>query len=240
MTEKDAVRSADSAVRVTQGTNKAIDIASFEVGTSIQKLFIQFAGYFNMLLNLFASQAGKVINDVGYKKGAGRLFYIYMTGFMLPAVISEALVIGLSGKGFDQDDDDEYLDDVMLAFFGSQFKTATAMVPALGQFAVAKYNKAFTDSVYDDKLNMSLAISTLDQITDFPINLYKDIQEESFDAGKTTKDFLTFLGVVTKTPLGLPSKQLKYLIDVSEGKIEPSGPIDLTRGLITGKGERIQ
>ena len=114
------------------------------------------------------------------------------------------------------------------------------MVPLLGQFAVAKYNKKFTKSVYDDKLNMSLAISTLDQITDFPINLYKNIKEESVDAGRTTKDFLTFLGVVTKTPLGLPSKQLKYLIDVAEGKIEPTGPIDLTRGLITGKGERIQ
>lgn len=240
MSEKDAIRSADSAVRMTQGTNKAIDIASFEVGTSMQKLFVQFAGYFNMLLNLNAAQAGKVINDIGYKKGAGRLFYIYTMGFMLPAVISETLVMALSGKGFDQDDDDEYLDDLMLAFFGSQFKTATAMVPALGQFAVAKYNKAFTDSVYDDRLNMSLAISTLDQITNFPINLYKDIQKESVDAGRTAKDFLTFLGVVTKTPLGLPSKQLKYLIDVSEGKIEPTGPIDLTRGLITGKGEGIK
>lgn len=68
MSEKDAVRYADSAVRMTQGTNKAIDIASFEVGTSMQKLFVQFAGYFNMLLNLNAAQAGKVINDVGYKK----------------------------------------------------------------------------------------------------------------------------------------------------------------------------
>lgn len=62
-------------------------------------------------------------------------------GFMLPAVISEALNMVLSGKGFDQDDDDEYLDDLMSAFFGSQFKTATAMVPALGQFAVANIIK---------------------------------------------------------------------------------------------------
>lgn len=122
MSEKDAVKSADSAVRTTQGTNKAIDISSIEVGNVFYKMFIKFAGYFNMLLNLNLSEAAIQINKLGYRKASGKLFYIYVTGFMLPAFLSEAIIMGLSGKGFDQDDDDEYLDDLMLAFLDRSLK----------------------------------------------------------------------------------------------------------------------
>jgi hypothetical protein len=238
MSEKQAVMAADSAVRQTQGTNKAIDVAAFEVGSPVFRTFIQFAGYFNMLANLNAAEAGKIINEVGIRKGGGRLFAVYLTGFMLPAVLSEMIVKAMGGQGLDEDDDDEYLDDFLAMFAGSQFKTATAMVPAVGSFLTVKYNRAFTDNLYDDRLNMNLAISTWDQVTDFPTNLYKDVKDGSVDAGKQAKDFLMFLGVMTKTPVGLPAKQVKYLIDVSEGKVEPTGPIDFTRGLITGKGKR--
>ena len=237
--ENTAVQEADSTVRLTQGTNKAIDIAAFEVGSPTYRMFIQFAGYFNMLANLNVGEAGKIVNDVGVRKGGGRLFYLYMTGFMLPAFMSEVMMQAMAGKGFDADDDDEYMDDFLAMFAGSQFKTTTAMVPALGNFGTAAYNKVFTDKIYDDRVNMGLAISTLETLTDFPINLYKDIKNESVDTARTTKDFMSFIGNLSQTPLGALGKPTKYLIDVSKGDVQPTGPVDFTRGIFTGKkGER--
>lgn len=235
MSEKDAIKQADSIVRLTQGTNRTVDVAAYEQNSPTARLFIQFAGYFNMLLNLNAGEAAKIIKTVGARKGGGKLFYLYMTGFMLPAVLAGSIVKLMKGTGFDEDDDGEYTDDLLALFAGEQFKTATAMVPALGQLATATYNKAFTDQLYDDRLNMSLALSSLEQTLGFPFELYKDIKDETVEAGKLTKDAMTFMGIITATPLTQAGKSMKYLIDVSEGNVAPSGVLDFTRGVVTGK-----
>lgn len=238
LSESQAIQEADSSVRLTQGSTRAIDVSSAEVGTPLYRMFVQFAGYFNMLANLNGFEMKRIIDDLGIKKGGGKLFYVYATGFMLPAVLSELIVKSMSGNGFDEDDDDNYLDDALGVFAGSQLKTSFAMVPAAGQFLTASYNRAFTDNIYDDRLNMSLAISTIDGLVGFPVEAYKQLEKDSTDYGKLSKDFLVFLGTLSQTPIGAFGKPVKYLSDVADGDIEPSGPFDFTRGLVTGKGDR--
>jgi len=234
MTERDAVKAADSAVRTTQGTNNPEDVSRFEQGTATELLFKQFVGYFNMLANLNASELIRIQRDMGLKKGAGKAFYLYLTAFMIPAVLSDVIVRAMSGK-FDEDDDDEYLDDMMTSFFGSQFKTLAATVPYVGQLGVAAYNKYVTKSPADDRLSLSPVISVIESTITSPIDLYKQASEGNDVRKKTVKDTLQMMGVFTGLPTGPIGKPVGYLMDVKSGDARPTGPVDFTRGLVTGR-----
>jgi len=231
--ENESVRQADSAVRLTQGTNSAEDISRFETGTATKRLFTQFAGYFNMLVNLNSSEVTKIARDVGLKKGAGKLFYVYMTGLAIPAILSEAIVKMMSGDDLDKDDDG-YTNDLMSLLFGSQFKTATALIPFAGQAINAGINR-FNDQAYDDRISLSPVISTLESAVGVPAQIYKAIKDDDMNTKRLTKDTLMLLGIASSLPVGPIGKPAGYLIDVAEGNAEPSGPIDFTRGLITGR-----
>jgi hypothetical protein len=234
LTPEQAVLDADRAVRLTQGTNNPEDVARYQTGTATQQLFTQFTGYFNMLANLNAGELIKVTKTTGLRKGAGRAFYIYAMGFMLPAVASDLIVRFMAGDGLDADDDDDYLDDALASFFGSQFSTMTAMVPYGG--AVANLvTKQFNEKVYDDRLSFSPVISTIESLTRVPADVYKAIAERTVNEKKLTKDALMLLGICSSLPVGPIGRPAGYLIDVAEGEANPTGPIDFTRGLISGK-----
>jgi hypothetical protein len=234
MTEIEAVRFADEAIRTTQGTNNPEDVSRFETGTATGMLFKQFVSYFNMLANLNGSEIQRIQREVGLRKGMGRGFYLYLTAFMLPAVLSEVIVRAMSNN-WDDDDDDKYLDDAMTIFFGSQFKTSMAMVPYVGQAGVSAYNKAFTKNVADDRLSLSPVISIVESAVSTPAQIYKDASDRGELKKKTVKDSLQMIGIMTGLPTGPLGRPAGYLMDVESGKAKPSGPVDFTRGLITGK-----
>jgi GNAT superfamily N-acetyltransferase len=232
--EEQAIKDGDRAVRLTQGTNLPEDISRFETGTATKRLFTQFAGYFNMLANLNGGELMKISRDVGLKKGAGRAFYIYLTAFALPAIVSELMVRAMSGEPPDEDDDDSYLDDGLSVFFGSQFNTLTAMIPWGGQVANTAL-KRFNEKQYDDRLSLSPVVSTLESMAGIPAEIYKAINDDTSSKKKVVKDVLFLMGVTSSLPIGPIGKPTGYLMDVSSGDAEPSGPIDFTRGLISGK-----
>lgn len=229
-TERGAVREADSAIRQTQDAQTPESVSRFETGSAFARLFTQYAGWFNMLGNLNAGESAKVIREVGLKKGAGRLFYIYTMGFMTVAVMGELIVRAMSGKGLDENDDDQYLDDFLKIFFGSQFRLGTAMFPGVGPVINAGVGR-FTSQQYDDRLTTSPAWSSIE-------NTLSGVTLQGLRQGNTNKqirDTLTALSMFTGVPVAPLAKPITYLNDVSQGKAKPSGPIDFTRGLITGK-----
>lgn len=232
-TEKQAIKAADRAIRTTQGSVLAEDISSFEVGSPTYRLFTQFAGYFNMLANLNSSEIQKIKKTVGLKNGAGKLFYTYLTAFMLPAVLSDIIVKGMRGE-FGEGDDEELMMTWLDAFFGSQFRTATATTPIVGQLANTVVGK-FTDQPFDDRLSFSPVLSVLEGTAGVPFQVYKGLTKTEVNEKKVAKDVLMLMGVATNLPLAPLGKPLGYLIDVEQGKARPSGPIDFTRGLISGQ-----
>lgn len=238
MTESQAAKEADSKVRMTQGTVNPEDVSRFETGTQTERLFKQFVGYFNMLANLNGFELQKIARETGLKKGAGRAFYVYSMGIMIPAVLSEVLVRAMSGKNWDEDDDG-YLNDGLSAFFGSQFKTLMATVPYGGQLAVATYNR-FNKQQWDDRLSLSPVLSVLEGVAGVPVELYKNIAEDVDNKKRLTKDVMTLLGVLSSLPIGPVGKPVGYMMDVKDGKAQPSGPVDFARGLITGKSGQQQ
>ena len=233
MTEKEAVRHADSVVRTTQGTVSAEDISRFEVGTAGGRLFTMFASYFNMLANLNAAEFQKIQRDVGLKKGAGRAFYVYMMGIAIPAILSTVIVRALSGKGADADDDDSYLDDFMEVFFGSQVKTVIAAIP-YGGSSINALMSVFDDQPWNDRISISPVVSSIESAVKAPAEVYKAINGDTDAGKKVVRDSLNLLGIASRLPIGPIGRPVGYLMDVSSGKAEPTGPIDYTRGLITG------
>ena len=232
MSEKDAVRFADSTVRETQGSFDPEAVSEFETGTAFRRFFTMFYSYFNMQANLLGSEFAKIQRERGLRKGLGRGLYVYTMGFMAPAFLSELIVQSMGGA-FDEDDDDNYMDDFMVYFFGSQLRTATAMVPFVGPTIQAGIN-SWNDKWYDDRISTSPAISVLESSVKVPLKVYNAIAEGKNKRG-AVKDTLTAVGLATGVPVAPLGRPLGYLIDVEEGKAKPSGVADFMRGLVTGK-----
>jgi diguanylate cyclase (GGDEF)-like protein len=231
-TEVEAVRESDAAVRQTQGSFNPEDVSRFETGSPFVRAFTMFYSYFNMQANLLGTEFGKVARELGLKKGAGRALYIYALGFMIPAVMSDLIVKAMSGA-LDEDDDDQYLDDLAASFFGGQFRTATAFFPVVGPAVQAGIN-AFNDKWYDDKISTSPSVSMIESAVKAPNSVYKAIAEDG-SKKKAIRDFLSALGLLTGVPVVPLARPLGYLSEVSEGNVEPTGPIDFARGLVTGR-----
>lgn len=234
MSEKEAVRHADSVVRLTQGTFAAEDISRFETGSPLMRLFTMFYSYFNMQANLLGTEFSKAMRKNGFT-AAGRLFYVYVYGFMIPAVLSEAIVQLMSGEAGKDDDDDGYIDNVLSIFFGGQARTATAFFPAIGPAIQAGIN-AWNDKWYDDRISSSPAVSMLESAVHTPVSVYKYLAEEG-SAKRAIKDSLTLIGLLTGLPVAPLGRPLGYMADIAQDKVEPTGPIDYSRGLISGRSQ---
>jgi len=229
---KEAVQRADAAVRLTQSSLSAEDLAAFEVGTPFTKTLTHFGGYMNMMANLNVSAFTKLMRDLGWRGNKGKLLYTYLLGIALPAMIGDAIMRSL-GTGWDDDDDDGYLDEFMAWFFGSQGKMVTGMVPFAGQLATATYG-ALTTAQYDDKISVSPSITALESAGGFiktGINIASDDKQLT---GKNVRDSLTFISLVTGIPLTVLGRPIGYAVDVSRGAVQPTSTYDLGRGLVTG------
>jgi len=92
----------------------------------------------------------------------------------------------------------------------------------------------FNDKVYDDRVALSPAVNTLEGVVGTPYSVYQAIANDG-SKKRAVKDVLSAIGVLTGYPAGALSRPIGYGIDVYEGDAEPTGPIDFTRGLVTGR-----
>jgi len=150
----------------------------------------------------------------------------------LPVWIAEAIAIAMRG-GPEDDDDDGYLDDWMAAVFGwGSIRGATAMIPYAGQ-AVLGIATRLNDNPVDDKLSLSPAISLIESTVGVPANVYRAIIGKGTwaAAARSAAGGATLL---TGLPIYAVARPISYTLGMAEGRIEPQGPWDATRGLITG------
>lgn len=238
MTEEAAIREANLAVKSTQHMTLPEVVSSSEVGPPLYKLFTQFSGYFNGIYNLNSGEFKKVVRQTGLKASTPRLLHIYLAGFVSVAVMSQLVSNLMSGRGLDDNEDGEVdFKDFLSLFFGSQARFATAMVPFVGPTINAAVNKA-NDKIYDDKLNMVPAINFLEKGVGFVGTSYKRITNEQEFKKADVKDGLTLLGLITGYPTSVAGRPVGYVMDVQSGKAQPSGPVDFTRGLISGQSPK--
>jgi hypothetical protein len=232
--EREAGRFADATVRQTQGSTLPEDISNWEGGSSFSRMFSQFAGYFNMQANLLGTEFQTISRDMGLRKGAGRGLYVTLMAFLVPAWVSELIVQAFRGGPDDEDKDGEFLDDWLQAVFGmATLRGATAMIPIFGQVGNAVVN-AGNSKPYDDRLATSPAISMIEAAVKAPWTLYKAMFEDG-DKSKAVKDVASLVSLTTGIPANIAARPLSYAADVQEGDVVPTGPVDATRGLITGR-----
>ncbi len=229
-----ARRLADSAVRETQGSTLPEDVARFETGNAFMRLFTQFAGYFNMQANLLGTEFSKIAHDeIGVGKKFGRGFYVTMFGFLAPAWVATAIAIAFRGGPDDEDKDGSYLDDWLLQTFGwGTVRSATAMVPVVGQTANAVANK-FNKKPYDDRISTGPAISMLESAAGAPGGL-ADLATGKGNSTKVIRDVATLTTLMTGLPVTAMARPASYAADVGSGRAAPAGPVDVARGAITG------
>jgi hypothetical protein len=232
-TQAEAVARGDAAVRLTQGSLSPEDLSMFEVGTPFYRTFVQFTGYFNMLANLNLGEYQKTVRDMGWRSGKGRLLYIYVMGMLLPAIVSDAIVRSLGG-GWDDEDEDGYMDVFMDWFFGSQVRMGAALLP-FGSTAYTAITTAFNDKPYDDRITTSPSIAALESATIGTSKAIIAVTDEDKDVtGRNVRDVLTLITLLTGVPVSALGRPAGYLVDVERGEIEPESGYDMIRGMITG------
>lgn len=233
VTEREAIRYADEAVRTTQGSFAPEDVAGFEVQSPFVRLFTQFYGYFNMWGNLLGNEASKAVREMGFVKSSPRLLFIWFAGVAVPSVVAEIIARGLPDDE-DDEDGDGTLDEWMALLFGSQFKSLAATVPVLGHLTVLGANM-LDDQVYNDRFNISPALSAAESAVRGGASLVSgDLLDEDVKK-REVRDILTLIGLGTGLPVAPVARAAGYAADVGQGRAEPEGAVDVGAGLLLGR-----
>jgi len=239
--QKEAIAQADANVRLTQDSLLPEDRASYQTNNPLIQSLLQFTGYFNTMANLNATQYKKMINDMGFKitgKGSGRLIYTFMLGLYMPAVVS-GIIVNFFGGNLNDQDEDGYLDEIFELLFFEPLRFGLAFIPG-GNILPVPFN-VLNDKPYDDRISTSPSISTLESSTTGFVRAINAIVDPDKDVtGKNVKDVFTLMSLLSNYPLTILGRPLGYLTDVGTGRVEPEGPIDFIRGVVTGKTGRRQ
>lgn len=216
-----AVRDADSLVRMTQSSFAPEDAAKVEHAGAFTRLFLMFFSYFGGQFNLLATEAQNA------QGRPGRLALVYLLGFAVPAFTADLIAKGLRGELDDDDEDGDELAGKMLeSFFASQARYALGMAPVVGQVGNAVIGQ-FTPQRFDDRIGASPVYSALESTVRAPFSIARAIDGEG-NTRAAVRDGLTAVGVLTGLPVGPLVRPLGYLAD-DEREDEIT-----VRGLITG------
>lgn len=228
----DAVRFADGVIRQTQGSLLPEDVSRFETGPAYGRLFTQFVSYFNMMANTNGTAVKQIVEEMGVRKGAGKILYVALAGLLVPIWVAEAIAQAFRG-GPEDDEGDGYLDDWLAAVFGfGTIKGLSAQIPVIGQAGQLVVNR-FNDNPADDKFSLSPAVSLIESSVSAPASVYKAIVDDG-NAQKAVRDVAAAATLITGLPIYAASRPVGYLAGMADEKIRPAGPVDLTRGLVTG------
>lgn len=131
--DAEAVRRADSAVRLTQGEKTPLDVPTFLSGNAVAQLFTQFADYPNTVLN----------QNIAAKDG--QRFAVFAWTVLAPTLASSAIALAFAfGKvGRTQDQGDPYEERLAKFIFGDQVRGIVGMVPLAGPLAASALNELF-------------------------------------------------------------------------------------------------
>ena len=235
--QREAVSRADAAVRLTQGAMNPEDVAAYEQGTPFYRTITQFTTYLNTLANLNADEYGKIVRELGIRKGAGKLVQAHILAYAVPMIIFGVWTDLISG-GWD-DDDESWAAHALSVLFGSYFSGGIGMLPFGSQVqgvAEATIAKSIGGSVIRNKehINVSPSINALEGgVVGAADSAYRAVSGKEI-TGKNIKDALTLVSLFTGIPLNPIGKTVGYAVDVNNNKIQPTGTADYIRGLITG------
>ena len=251
-TEEEAIRYAESVVVRTQGRSNPIFSSQIQRGATIRQMIMAYFSYFNQLQNTKKSEAAKAIKEEGSYLAyvtSGKQFMINFTLNIAPLYVSYIIGKAIQGQYEEEKKKDKnkpyQLDGYLADFVTSQVYGFAAQNPFLGKPTSFIYNTIFTKETYDDKLNLGVSFQLPDKIANLASRKLKQFYSEDKEAfeleGRDVRDAFSIAGSMSSPIVYWAGKPLGYMTDVYKGNVkQPTGPIDLTRGLIMGKGIKKQ
>lgn len=215
-----AVAEADAAVRQTQGSGNAEDVAAYEMSTPFIRIWYQFGGYINNVLNQIQAEQSA-------KDKAG----VIVRALLIPA-LGTALIAKTLRKDWDDEDEDGYLDEVVGATLAESAKGVLGMIPAFGP---ALSGIAFPRQESSDRLSIPPAMSMLEKLVGAVKDLPAVFDGERELKGSEVRDIWTLIAVATLPIFAPIGSAAGYQRDVDLGRKTPSGAADYVRGIVTGR-----
>jgi hypothetical protein len=114
-------------------------------------------------------------------------------------------------------------------------KGLLAMVPIVGQAA----NSAVTrldNNPMNDRISLSPGLSLIESAAGGNVQTVAELfnPDKDVNARRAVRDAASLVSIATGLPLYAIARPAGYAAGVAQGKIEPTGPVDAARGLITG------
>lgn len=227
---KDAIRSADSAVRLTQVSYNPEDVSRMETGTAFERVFTQFASYYNMQYNLVTTETAKIMSkqDSTLSK-AKQITDLYMKAIAVPAILGMLIYTAVKG-GFSDREEDQVWNGYLEAFIGANL-TPFGPISVFPNTALKSWSDT---SPLNDKLITPPAIGAAASTIAAPKSVAAAIKD-SRKAGKAIKDTGVAVSVISGVPIKPFTDRVGYAVDVAQGKTEPDNMLDFIRGLVTGR-----
>ena len=179
----------------------------------------------------------KVRREVGLKEGYSHLMMSYLYTGAMPAMVILGLRMLHDGI-IDDDQDDAYADDLLFNYFWQNLNQELGLFPVVGT-GLKSAISMWDDKPFDDRLSTP-ALGLIEGMIKTAPQSYKYLSEDKGQSGKVAADAITTMSVIMGVPAAaVIRKPVKYMLDVSEGKKDPSQhqvpAYDAFRGLVTGK-----
>ena len=211
--EGTAVEAADLAVERSQGAQNPENLAAYEAGTPLVKLFTQFGSYSNVVFNQVLGAPGGRLLAFAWAVAAVSLF--------------EGAIRALVAGGVkDTDDDDEYLDELAALYGRSLLRNALGLIPVVGPTLLS------IAASEGDRLAAAPAGMTLQAAWRGAVGV---LGGDEF-TGSDARNLGTLLTLMTGLPLMPIARAAAFEVDVAAGgRGEPAGAFDHLRGLLVGR-----
>ena len=223
--EQAAIYEADKAVRVSQGSGAAKDLASVQRGRGtageamkLMTMFYSYAsGYYQRLRTLGRDVRKANASDI--PNLVARSFFLVIA----PALLAELL----AGRGPDEDDEEGWAEwafqKVALSVFNPIPLLRDVLPPAV--------------AAAQDKPTFGYSFTPVAKMGDTFVNLARDTGNviEGEETKRATRDFLESVGYVTGLVPGQIATSAQFLVDVAYGEQDPETFGDWYEGLSKGK-----
>ncbi|WP_375272038.1 acetyltransferase [Sphingomonas sp.] len=225
--EGDAIYEADKAVRQSQGSGGAKDLAAIQRGTGTWgealKLSTMFYSYFSALYQRQRNLGRDALGSSGKPRDMPALLSRALWLVVIPPVLSQLLV----GKG---PGDDE---DWGVWSFKQMLFNALAPIPFVRDLVQPLWDKAAGNKSFGYQL------SPVQRAGETMVNVAGDTGRiaRGEDTKRATRDALEATGYATGLVPGQLATATQFLVDVGYGEQDPEGVMEWYRGLTTGKTE---
>ena len=213
LSEKDAVASGDRAVRLSQGSGGAKDLAAVQRSNDFMKLFTMFYSYFSVLYNRLRNMGRlKNIDEITWCDVAWKSFIMVM----VPAIMGDLI----TGRG--PDDDEDYAGWVIRKILAYPFMAIPFLRDIVNSTASGRpYSMTPVSRVFEMTAKLP---SQIEAVADNEKEL-SDLLFQVFDAP----------GYAFGLPTGQARTTTKYIWDLTEGNIQAEDLGDVLKGLAFGQ-----